>query len=79
MILPQMEQAALFESINFSLPITHAANQKARSTVVQEYRCPSDVWSGPINVWPTSIGIDDLAAISYVCSLGGGNPANAPG
>ncbi len=79
MILPQMEQAALFESINFSLPITHAANQKARSTVVKEYRCPSDVWSGPITVWPTSIGIDDLAATSYVCSLGGGNPANAPG
>ncbi len=75
MILPQLEQSALFETINFSLPITAAANKRARSTIVKEYQCPSDVWNGPVTVWPTTLGIDDLASTSYVCSLGGGNPA----
>ncbi len=78
MVLPQIEQPGLFESINFSRPITDAANQAARSTIVKEYQCPSDVWRGPVTVWPTTIGINDLASASYTCSLGGGNPANAP-
>lgn len=79
MILPQIEQPGLFETINWTLPIGNPANQRARSTIVKEYRCPSDTWNGPVTVWPTTIGINDLAASSYTCSLGGGNPANHPG
>lgn len=79
MILPQIEQPGLYETINWTLPITDPANQRARSTVVKEYQCPSDTWNGPVTVWPTTIGINDLASSSYTCSLGGGNPADAPG
>lgn len=78
MMLPQLEQPGLYETINFTRPITDPANRAARSTIVKEYQCPSDVWSGPITVWPTTIGITDLASSSYIASLGGGNPADAP-
>jgi prepilin-type N-terminal cleavage/methylation domain-containing protein len=79
MILPQMEQANLHSTINFTLPITDPVNQLARSRQVQAYQCPSDAWGAPVTVWPTTLGINDLAHTSYVASLGGGNPANAPG
>ncbi|HBJ38514.1 MAG TPA: prepilin-type cleavage/methylation domain-containing protein [Planctomycetaceae bacterium] len=79
MILQQLEQGNLHDTINFSLPITSPINQPARRTVVKEYQCPSDAWSTPVTVWPATLGINDLASISYTCSLGGANPANAPG
>ncbi|XZE20599.1 DUF1559 domain-containing protein [Pirellulaceae bacterium SH449] len=78
MILPQLEQNNLHNAIDFSLPITHPANQFARSTRVKEYQCPSDAWTDPVTVWPTSLGITDMAHASYVACLGGGNPADAP-
>jgi prepilin-type N-terminal cleavage/methylation domain-containing protein len=78
MLLPFMEQSNLAAQINFNLPITHPANAAARSTVVPAYRCPSDTAPDRISVWPAAIGITDLAACSYVGSLGGGNPADAP-
>jgi len=79
LMLPQMEQSSLHNSINFSLPITATANQAARSTRISTYQCPSDAWNESVTVWPTSIGITDLAHTSYVGCLGGGDPANAPG
>ena len=46
MILPQMEQQALYNSINFSLSVADAANDTTCGrTVVNAYLCPSD--SGP--------------------------------
>lgn len=78
MILPNMELASLHQSIQFGVPITAAVNQVARSTRVSSYQCPSDAWNEPVTVWPTSIGIRDLAHCSYIGSLGGGDPANAP-
>jgi prepilin-type N-terminal cleavage/methylation domain-containing protein len=42
-ILPQLEQRNLSETlINLKLPITHAANQAARETVIPTLLCPSD-------------------------------------
>jgi prepilin-type N-terminal cleavage/methylation domain-containing protein len=79
MILPQLEQTNLHSIVNFNVPITDPVNQLARSTEVDAYRCPSDTWDEPVNVWPYTLGITDLAACSYTCSLGGGNPADAPG
>lgn len=79
LILPQLEQPALHSMINFNLSISDAANQAARRTKVSTYQCPSDSWTGPVTVWPTSLGISDLAPSSYVGCLGGGDPANAPG
>jgi prepilin-type N-terminal cleavage/methylation domain-containing protein/prepilin-type processing-associated H-X9-DG protein len=45
MILAQMEQPALFNSINFSLSVAFAANNTCSTTTVNTYLCPSD--SGP--------------------------------
>ncbi len=79
MILPQLEQTQLHEQIDFNRPITDPVNQVARSTNVSAYRCPSDTWAEPVSVWPTSIGISDLAANSYVGVLGGADPSgNGP-
>ncbi len=78
MILPHLEQTSLHSSIDFNSPITSPVNQIARSTAVSSYQCPSDSWNEPVIVWPTSLGIRDLAHCSYIGSLGGGNPAHAP-
>ena len=77
-VLPQLEQSALHAQINFNLPIIDSVNQLARSTNVQAYRCPSDTWTQAVTVWPTSIGITDLASTSYVGLVGGGDPAAHP-
>ena len=45
MILPQMEQGNLFNSINFSLSVAYAANHTCSTTQVAAYLCPSD--NGP--------------------------------
>jgi prepilin-type N-terminal cleavage/methylation domain-containing protein len=79
MILPYMEQPAVYQQIDFSRPITDVVHQAARSTRISSYQCPSDVWNEPVTVWPDSIGIRDLAHCSYIGCLGGGNPADAPG
>jgi len=79
MILPQLEQANLHDIVDFNRPIIDPVNQAARATKVKEYQCPSDAWNQPVTVWPTSIGINDLAPSSYIGALGGGDPANAPG
>jgi prepilin-type N-terminal cleavage/methylation domain-containing protein/prepilin-type processing-associated H-X9-DG protein len=42
MILPQMEQQSLFDSINFSLSVAFAANNTCSTTRVASYLCPSD-------------------------------------
>jgi prepilin-type N-terminal cleavage/methylation domain-containing protein len=78
LILTQVEQSNLHDTINFGLPITDPVNQAARRTPITGYQCPSDTWGQPVTVWPTSLGINDLAHTSYVACLGGGDPANAP-
>lgn len=79
MILPQIEESALYELIDFDLPISASANQPARASNVPGYRCPSDTWQGAVSVWPATIGIHDLAATSYVGLLGGADPTgNGP-
>jgi prepilin-type N-terminal cleavage/methylation domain-containing protein len=79
MILPFIEQPALHQSIDFKKPIGDPINKAPRSTLISSYRCPSDVWTMPVSVWPTTISITDLGANSYVGCLGGADPADAPG
>jgi prepilin-type N-terminal cleavage/methylation domain-containing protein len=79
MLLPFVEQNNLAAQTNFNLPITHPSNAIARSTQVSLYRCPSDTAPERISAYPATLGITDLAACSYIGSLGGGNPADAPG
>jgi len=78
MILPFIEQQNLHSQIDFNRAIGDATNQSVRATKVAAYRCPSDAWRQPVEVWPATLGVSDLAANSYVCSLGGGDPASAP-
>lgn len=42
MILPELENRAVFESIDFNLPITHSANQTARLKPLEVFLCPTD-------------------------------------
>ncbi len=42
MILPQMEQQALFNSINFNLSVGFKANDTSSTTSLNTYLCPSD-------------------------------------
>jgi prepilin-type processing-associated H-X9-DG protein len=42
MILPQLEQPALFGAANFSLPVEYPANLTTRITEVATYICPDD-------------------------------------
>ncbi len=42
-LLPFMEQSALHEQIDFSVPIVHPRNDAARLTEVGMLRCPSDL------------------------------------
>jgi len=42
MILPQMDQQPLFNSINFSLSVAYRANDTSSLTAVSAYLCPSD-------------------------------------
>ena len=48
MILPQMEQPAVFNSINFNLSVAYAANNTASYAVLNVHLCPSD--PGPATV-----------------------------
>lgn len=42
-ILPQMDQGAIYESINFDVPIEDEQHQEARLAVVSAFICPSDI------------------------------------
>lgn len=79
MLLPFVEQQNLAAMIDFNRPITDPINTVPRSTVISAYRCPSDTAPDRINVHPPALNITDMAACSYIGSLGGGNPADAPG
>ena len=48
MILPQMEQGPLFNSINFNLSVAYAANNTCSLAVLNVHLCPSD--SGPATI-----------------------------
>jgi len=45
MILPQLEQQALYNSFDLSLPLSHANNLAARSTWLSVMLCPSDAFA----------------------------------
>jgi prepilin-type N-terminal cleavage/methylation domain-containing protein len=46
LLLPHLEQKALYESIDLSQPIESIAFRKARTTILSVYRCPSDLRTG---------------------------------
>jgi prepilin-type N-terminal cleavage/methylation domain-containing protein/prepilin-type processing-associated H-X9-DG protein len=82
--LAQMEQASLYNSINFVLGIEFPANQTARLTVLASFQCPSDAWRQDrfTVVDSTTTGtapgapICDVASSNYVGSVGSGDPSS---
>jgi prepilin-type N-terminal cleavage/methylation domain-containing protein/prepilin-type processing-associated H-X9-DG protein len=80
LILPQMEQRPLYDTINFALPIEAPANAAARVQPVKGYRCPSD--TGPATwtaqrysmVGPPGAPICDVASANYVGMFGTSEP-----
>ena len=87
--LPHLEQASVFNSINFSLPIdNHSdptnANATARLTVISNFACPSDAsFVATFTVVDSSSSsstlgnpICDVASSNYVGSFGTGDPSS---
>jgi prepilin-type processing-associated H-X9-DG protein len=82
MILPQLEQQPLFNSINFNLSVAYAANNTCSTTTLATYLCPSDsapklvpVFADPPDpAQPGSFSgksiVDTVAAGNYVGMFG---------
>ncbi|MFO0907636.1 MAG: DUF1559 domain-containing protein [Isosphaeraceae bacterium] len=76
MILPDLEQRALFDSVNFTRPISDPPNSTARVTTLATYLCPSD--SMPPN-WTATFGFVRwfrgrlLESLEPICEVAGSN------
>lgn len=72
MILPQIDQAPLYNTLNFNVPMANAANTTPRATYLPLYRCASDV--GPnqwkINATGTTNPLVTVAGASYAAVFG---------
>jgi prepilin-type N-terminal cleavage/methylation domain-containing protein/prepilin-type processing-associated H-X9-DG protein len=87
MILPQIEQTVLFNSINFPLPVEDPANMTSRLTTIASFVCPSDASFKRIftvvdqNTTNQSLGnpICDVASSNYPGVFGTGDPSDIPG
>ncbi len=69
MILPFLEQGALYQSFNWNVPIYAAANQVARETRLKAFLCPTDSFS-PANFVEMGPVPERYAMASYVASFG---------
>jgi len=71
-ILPQIDQAPLFNQMNFSVKMEATSNATQRVATLAAYLCPSDV--SPANVWTIEDGsgtaLADLALANYVGVFG---------
>jgi len=82
--LNQLEQAPLFNSINFVLGVEFPDNQTSRLTTIASFFCPSDAWRQDIFtvVDSTTTGtmpgapICNVASSNYVGSVGSGDPSS---
>ncbi len=73
MILPQLDQAPLYSSINVYLPIQAAANTTATQTILSAFLCPSDQLPAG-GTFPVTDGLGNAVATvapsSYAASTG---------
>src|SRR5262245_44480282 len=71
LLLPDVEQDTLHQQINFKLPVEHAANRAARTTVLPVFVCPSDRTTGVFTVYDAKNNVlTDAATNSYAGSFG---------
>jgi prepilin-type N-terminal cleavage/methylation domain-containing protein/prepilin-type processing-associated H-X9-DG protein len=83
MLMSQIEQSALYNAVNFTMPITDAASLTVRTATLSVFLCPSSVGSGPAaikfgNLPPGTVVVNDLAAGQYVASAGQFEVADSP-
>jgi prepilin-type N-terminal cleavage/methylation domain-containing protein len=80
LILPQLEKAPVYASINIGLPIEFAANSTSRLTAMSDYVCPSDRGTGKFTVTDEGgTALAECQTISYAGSYGrGGDVADFP-
>ena len=74
LLLPYLEQEPLAKQIDYTLPVEHASNAAARTTLLSLYTCPSDQSTGVFTV----LNLDNkpigyAAAYSYAACFGGGD------
>jgi prepilin-type N-terminal cleavage/methylation domain-containing protein/prepilin-type processing-associated H-X9-DG protein len=87
MILPQLEQAPIFNAINFGLAIEDPTNQTARLTKVVTFICPTDasfrdqftVVDESTSATALGTPICDVASSDYVGCFGTGDVSDIPG
>jgi prepilin-type processing-associated H-X9-DG protein/prepilin-type N-terminal cleavage/methylation domain-containing protein len=71
MLLPQIEQTALYQSINFNLPIESAAISAVRTTPLPTYLCPAD---NPLPTWTAySRNLTTGAPVAAICDVASAN------
>ena len=72
MVLPLVDQAPFFKSLNMNVAVTDAGNATAIQTALPVFRCPSDVgqerWI--INDEASGMPITTLASANYVAAFG---------
>ena len=81
MILPQMEQHAVFNAINFGLTMTYPANQTGQTVQINTYLCPSDstLRLVPVRDETNTKTVYTVAGSNYVGMYGTGEIGDAPG
>lgn len=81
MILPQMEQPAIYNAINFGLTMTYPENDTAQLVRVASYLCPSDNPKErvPVRDEANVETIYTVASGNYVAMYGTGEVGEAPG
>ena len=77
MILPQLEQSAAFNAVNFDLAADRAANSTAIGLTVSIYLCPSDPTAGPFPVLDAAGNRLAVAAPSSYAACVGGDETDA--
>jgi len=80
MLLNDLEQRAIYNASNFSLPITDPGSLTVRTANLSVFLCPSNVESGPISLRNKSgtLLVSDLSAGQYVASAGQLEPVEFP-
>lgn len=86
MLLPELEQAPLYDLIHFDRPIHHPSNLTARTRALEVFLCPTDdmprvwtvtegaVWIYGGVIYSSLIPICDVAGSNYVGVFGIGEP-----
>jgi len=72
LVLPFMEQGALYDAFNLNLPISHADNRQQRGTEIPTMICPSDPSSRIKFSGTTSGEGDNWARGNYAANAGNG-------